>query len=223
MLVKFYFVYSGNLMEREVIQRLRPPNLLLSYFYFKNKSMKEVIKSLGYKPNILLDSGAYSAFNSGKRHNIFDYMEYLRDKENSLFIEKYMAYDVIQDPISTYENFIFMKERGLNPVPVFHYGSEIGWLDKYYEMGERFIGLGSTVPEKKKQLIRMWINELCVRYLDLQFHVLGTSRREIIDHCDIYSCDSTGWIRTGVLKGKSRNERQMFAEEYMKRLMMITC
>lgn len=220
-LVKFYFVYCGNLQEREIIKELKPPNLLLSYYYFKHKSMKEIIESLGYKPNIMLDSGAYSAYNSGKAINIFEYMDYIRENESHL--ECYMASDVMKNGEETFENFVFMKESGLNPVPIFHYKTDEIWLEKYYELGERFVALGSTVPEPRKYLVRMWINELAVRFHDLSFHVLGTSRREIIDYCDVWSCDSTGWIRTAILRGKTRAERDSFAKSYMKRLMEITC
>lgn len=221
MKVKFYFVYCGNLQEREIIQELKPPNLLLSYYYFKHKSMKEVIESLGYRPNIMLDSGAYSAFNSGKEINIHQYMEYIR--ENEEYLEKYISCDIMKNAEGTFDRFVYMQEQGFKPVPVFHYGTDETWLDKYYEMGERFVALGSTVPEPRKRLIRMWINELVVKYHNLNFHVLGTSRRDIIDYCDVLSCDSTGWIRTATMKGKTRTERDKLARNYMRRLMAITC
>lgn len=219
--IKFYFVYCKKLMEREIIQKLQPPNLLLSYYYFKNKPLEEVVESLGYKPNIMLDSGAYSAWNSGKQINIHDYMQYIKDNEK--WIETYISCDIMQDAEGTFDRFNYMREQGFTPVPVFHYKTDEYWLDQYYEMGERYIALGSTIPELKKTLVRMWINELAVKYLDLEFHVLGTSRREILDHCDLHSCDSSGWIKTGTYRGKTRSERIKIASNIMQRLMEITC
>lgn len=220
-LVKFYFVYSGNLQEREIIMELKPPNLLLSYFYFKHKSISEVIEELGYKPNIILDSGAFSAKNKGIILDMDTYQNYVKENEN--FVEHYIAPDVMHDGEATFERFLIMKENGFNPVPVFHYQTDEKWIKKYADMGERFIALGSTVPEKKKELVRIWINELSTKYLSMDFHVLGTSNRRIIDFCDVLSCDSTGWIITANMKGKSRNERDILARKHMRRIMSFTC
>ncbi|MGV7002490.1 hypothetical protein ACWA2C_28030 [Priestia megaterium] len=219
--IKFYFVYNGNLQEREAIQKCRPPNLMINYIYFKNKTIKEINESLGYKPNFMVDSGAFTQNNRGEPPDIFGYIKWL---ENNLEeMEYYISPDVMHDGRRTYENFVFMKEQGFNPVPVFHYKTETEWLDKYNDMGETFVALGSTVPERKKSLVRMWVNELAVQYINMNFHVLGTSSREIIDFCDLQSCDSSGWIKTANLRGSTRAERDKLAVQFMRKTMAFTC
>lgn len=219
--IKFYFVYNGNLQEREAIKKCRPPNLMINYIYFKNKTIEQLNESFGYKANYMVDSGAFTQNNRGEPPDIFGYINWLEKNMDDL--EYYIAPDVMHDGERTYENFAFMKSQGFNPVPVFHYKTDIKWMDRYAEMGEKFVALGSTVPERKKSLVRMWINELSVRYLDIEFHVLGTSRREIIDHCDLKSCDSSGWIKTANFRGSTRAERDRLAVQFMRQTMSFTC
>jgi hypothetical protein len=58
-----YFVATDKTsVENEVIKDIKPERLLCSYFYFRTKSFKGYIEKIGYKPLILLDSGAYSAW-----------------------------------------------------------------------------------------------------------------------------------------------------------------
>lgn len=68
-----YFVYTGkSTLETEVLQKLKPDRLLLSYYYFKNKPLSTVIDTLGYTPEIILDSGAFSAFTKGSNISLLD-------------------------------------------------------------------------------------------------------------------------------------------------------
>lgn len=64
--MKVYFVTTGLWEEIQVVKKVRPPRLLCSYWYFKNKRMADFCEELGYRPEIILDSGAYSAFTKGK-------------------------------------------------------------------------------------------------------------------------------------------------------------
>lgn len=216
MKVKFYFCYAGRSMEAEVIRECKPPNLLLSYAFFKNKKLKDVKEHLGYNPNIFLDCGAFSGNVDEKA-----YLKYVEDNKDE--IEKFMSVDVMNDGEQTFWNFIRLKQQGLNPVPVFHYGTDEKYLEAYYQMGERYVAIGSIVKQLKVNLVRQYINELAVKYTDIGFHVLGTSRRQIMDHCPIVSCDSSGWVRTASLKGKTREGRIKLGKEIMRKKMEFTC
>lgn len=93
--MKVYFVTIGLIQEMEVIRKVRPPRLLCSYWYFKNRSLQEFCSAIGYQPEIMLDSGAYSAFTQGRSVNLFDYMKYI--EENADYISRYISLDVIGD------------------------------------------------------------------------------------------------------------------------------
>ncbi|MFS0837248.1 hypothetical protein [Paenibacillus sp. 1P03SA] len=189
----FYFVVTGkSSAEYEVISDVRPPQVLVSYHYFKNKPLKDFVDRIGYKPKIILDSGAYSAFTQGKNIALLDYMAYIQD--NSTYIDYYISLDVIGDSEFSYLYYVIMKQKGLNPVPVYHYGEDESHLVRYIERGETYIALGGTVPISDKQKVADWVQLLCIKYPDIDFHLLGSSSPKIVGKCNLRSCDSSTWI-----------------------------
>jgi hypothetical protein len=189
--MKIYYCHSGRADETEVIREIRPENLLLSYFYFKNKPLQGVIEKLGYKPNILLDSGAYTAFTTGKNIALPDYIKYIQ--ENINHIENYISLDVIGDSYLSYQYFIIMREKGLKPIPVFHYNEDYIYLARYYRDSD-CIALGGCVGKDKTKVIQ-WVKTVTGLYSDMRFHLLGSSSPEIINNTTLFSCDSSTWIK----------------------------
>ena len=79
-----YFVTIGIRSEMDIIKKVRPKNILCSYWYFSKKPMADFVSAIGYHPDILLDSGAYSAYAKKKEMNINEYeiyAEILKDCE----------------------------------------------------------------------------------------------------------------------------------------------
>ena len=189
---KLYFVSIDKKVENETIRRVKPKGILLSYYYFKNKNIRDWIEKIGYKPDIILDSGAFSAWTQGKEINLKNYMEYIKEFEDC--IEKYIILDEIGKPKETYENYKIMKKNGLNPVPVFHIGSDFKYMDTYKKHDEDFIALGGVAKLKNKTLIRNWVNQLCQKYPNIKFHLLGNTSPKVINNCPIYSADSSAYI-----------------------------
>ena len=127
--MKVYFVTSGLREEMEVIRNVRPPRLLCSYWYFKNRSLCDFCNSIGYHPEIMLDSGAYSAFTKGQSVNLIDYMKYI--ERNAEYITRYIALDVIGDLFTTKAYYEIMRNKGFDPIPVYHHGED-QFLLQYY-------------------------------------------------------------------------------------------
>jgi hypothetical protein len=202
--MKFYFVSSGrkSAVELEVIKDLQPKRILGSYHYFKNIKLADFFEEIGYKPDFVLDSGAYSAFNSGKVINQEKYNTYI--KENEQHISWYICLDKLGDNEKSYEAYENMKKQGLSPVPVFHYMGDETFLEKYIEQGEKTIALGGTVPIKSKPAVAEWVRMLGWQYPEVKFHLLGSSARVILDHCDIDSADAATWI-IGAINGKPKH------------------
>lgn len=166
--------------------------MLISYWYCKKRNFADLVEILGYKPEILLDSGAYTAFNKGKIIRLEDYMDFI--ERNREYITHYISLDVIQDISGTLANYRRLKDNGYNPIPVFHYRSDERILEYYIENGESYIALGATVPIKNKSIVAEWTQDLCMRYPEIKFHVLGSSSKKILEKCSIYSADSSTWI-----------------------------
>jgi hypothetical protein len=206
--LKIYHVTAGRKDEIAAIKAARPPRLLLSYFYFRRKSLGDFIDSLGYQPEIMIDSGAWSAFNSGVEISIVNYMNYLQENLRRGLIDQYVSMDVIGDSELSLFFWNIMRKKGFSPIPVYHYKENEKYL-KYYAKRTDLIAIGGTVPESNKTTVAEWTRLIVWTYPEIKFHLLGSSSRKIIDTVDLYSVDSSTWImqakngRPGHIPGSS--------------------
>ena len=189
--MKIYHVTAGRKDEIAAIRQARPSRLLLSYFYFRRKNLSEFISRLGYRPEILIDSGAWSAFNSGVEISVVNYMNYLQ--ANRDLIDQYISMDVIGDSDLSLYFWLIMRQKGFRPIPVYHYKEDEKFL-KYYARRSEIIAIGGTVPEPNKRIVAEWTRLIAWTYPEIKFHLLGSSSRKIIDTVDLYSVDSSTWI-----------------------------
>lgn len=220
--MRVYFVTTGLREEIEVIKKVRPPRLLCSFWYFKNKPLAELCEEIGYTPEILLDSGAYSACTKGKDVDLLDYLKYIRN--NAAHISRYITADVIGDDRRTYLLFCLLKAMGLDPVPVVHYGGE-AWVERYAERGDRLIALGNTVGVRDKYKVARWCQSLKEHFPDTDLHLLGSSSRAILESGVLSSCDSSSWYMLAVngkpkeIPGRSKEAKIARAEANMRKIM----
>lgn len=220
-----YFVVTGNKEELEVVRELKPPNILLSYWYFKSKSLSEFCEQIGYTPNILLDSGAYSAFTKNKTVNILDYMNFI--DANSI-VKNYISLDVIGDTLLTIAFYDIMRIKGYDPIPVYHYGDDEEVLNHYLSCGAKTVALGGTVPIKNKNEVAKWCKELHLRYPTVNFHLLGSTSKVVLESQSVVSCDSSSWYMMAVngfpkeIVGKTKTAKIERAKYQMRNLMELS-
>lgn len=221
--MNIYYVCCNDKAEKEVIKEIKPDKLLLSYFYFKNRDLGEFIEELGYQPEILLDSGAYSAWSKGKNISPIDYMNYI--SKNKQYITKYIMLDVIGDAELTVKYYEIMKLKGFDPIPVYHYGDSEHYLQLFIKEGNTSIALGNTVPIKDKNKVAAWVNTLTDKYPDIKFHLLGSSSKKITQKTNLHSADSSTWIMMAIngypkeIKGKTREAKIERAKWQMLKIM----
>ncbi len=79
-----------------------------------------------------------------------DYIAFLHKYHNEIYV--YSNLDVINNPRLTYKNQRILESEGLNPIPVYHLGSDVKWLKKYLDKYE-YIALGGLVPNPTTVLI----------------------------------------------------------------------
>lgn len=222
---KVYFVTTGKSDEIKVIRKARPPRLLCSYWYFKNRPLWEFCNSLGYFPEIMLDSGAYSAFTKGKSVNVFDYMKYIA--ANDEFISRYVSLDVIGDSCATKMFYDLMRAKGFNPIPVFHYGDDYSTMDHYVTSGAVSVALGKTAMIRDKDFVAGWCETVHHQYPELKLHLLGSSSQKIMESGAVESCDSSAWYMMAVngkpakIPGKGRISVIARAEANMVKTMEV--
>ena len=161
-------------------------------------------------PRLILDSGAYSAFTrGGKPINLRSYMRFIR--ANHEHLEHYVNLDIIPglpgsnrrewraeviDKASgrSYENYLRMRDGGLDPIPVFHQDEEFCWLDTYRDAGARYIALA---PWEGGIHCGDWIDD-CLTVLGdptIKIHLLGTNSQVLLHHFSPTSADAGTWYR----------------------------
>lgn len=222
--MKVYFVTTGLREEIEVIKTVRPPRLLCSYWYFKNRPMDKFCEELGYQPEIILDSGAYSAFTRGKNVNLLDYIDYI--KANGSRLSHYIALDVIGDDRLTRIIYELMCRLNLAPVPVVHYGHESpGTMEEYRQLGAQLVALGGTVPITDKAEVARWCRWVKILSPSMDLHLLGSTSQAVLQSGALASCDSSTWYIQAVngkprtIPGKNREAKLARAEANMRRIM----
>jgi hypothetical protein len=159
-------------------------NHLISYAYLS--AYKAHFAEIN-KLNILLDSGAFTAF---KLNRDIDLQEYCAFVKNPPFkIWRYFSLDKIGDPEVTDRNLQIMLDKGLHPIPVYQRGQPI---DKLYELIEKFnfVGIGGVAGTNDRNAYLKWILERSD--IDAQkLHLLGVMNLDILRQYRPYSCDSS--------------------------------
>lgn len=163
---------------------------------------------------LMLDSGAFSAWNQNKTIDLKEYIKYVKANRKYLFshvnldvlpfgAEVRRTHEAIEQCASnSYRNLQVMKDAGLTPLPVFHHGESYRWLDKMLEDGETYIGLAT-----RKEI---WASQLRVDFLDacwkritdakgrplVRTHGFGITNPGLLFRYPWHTVDSTTWTMT---------------------------
>lgn len=78
------------------------------------------------------------------------YIKFVHEYKDLLDV--YVTVDVINNPEKTWEIQKYLESNGLRPLPVWHYGSDTKWLERYIDEYD-YIGIGGMVPLKENILI----------------------------------------------------------------------
>ena len=165
-------------------------NILVAYPYLK-KTLVEALTQQNSKINFLLDSGAFTAWKSGKPISLNQYCDFL----DSLPIKpwRYFALDVVGDAHATMENYQQMLQRGYNPIPVFTPSQKFEDIDEYYKTTD-IIGCGGLTNKFGKEGI-VYLTKVMQKVQGRKIHLLGYTKPDYIKHFRPYSCDSSSWTR----------------------------
>lgn len=168
------------------MQKLNKINILLSYAYIKDDLLK-IIRDNKNIIRLLIDSGAFTAFTKEKKINIDEYCDFL--KENQDIIWKYFTLDEIGNEEKTLENYKYMLNKGLNPIPIFTAGQNPKDLEFYYKYND-VVGLGGLIglPKSKKGYLKYIINNF-IR--GRKVHLLGCTDEATLRTFKPYMCDSS--------------------------------
>jgi hypothetical protein len=98
-----------------------------------------------------------------------------------------------------------MEKNGLKPLPVFHYGEDIEWLQLILSKKYDYICLGGMVKTPK---VIFWLDDIWNNYLTdkdgmplCKVHGFGQTSLKLMLRYPWFSVDSTSWVITGRLGG----------------------
>jgi len=152
------------------------------------------------KINLFLDSGAYSARSKGVTIDIQKYISFIKKNKDSIRV--YANLDVINDPEATMVNQKIMEDAGLTPLPCYHYGEDIKYLE-YYLSNYSYIAIGGVAGGLKTTAkIIGWLDPLFLHYIcdeqglpKVKVHGFGMTSFSLMSRYPWYSVDSTSWIQ----------------------------
>ena len=174
--------------------------ILISYAYARNDI--STFEQLAYHPKIdlMLDSGAFTAKNTGKPINLDDYCSFLDKYKQHLF--SYIMLDVLNDPKASLQNLHAMLSSGYRPMPVHVFGDgqhEMDYLfsvSDYVALGGMKRASGGPAPKPYVKAIMQWARGRRV-------HWLGYTQDDLIQTFRPFSVDSSSWragVRFGVIR-----------------------
>lgn len=168
---------------------------------------------------LMLDSGAFSAFTRGQEIDVDAYIRYV--KQHRWGIDQIVNVDVIpgrsgktpsQTEVNeaaeqTYKNLKYMERHGLHPLPVFHFGEDYYYLDRLLDEGYTYIALGGLARGKSPDARRNWLDRTWTRLTTpdgwpiVDVHGFGITAVPILFRYPWASCDSTAWMLTPAYGG----------------------
>lgn len=186
--MKQYFAISG---PTEIITVLtgRYKNALVSFYYYKGSFRDKLLKYMPYFDSFIMDSGAFQAWLKNKEISLDEYEKTLKDDN----IKKYFSLDSIGNAKDSFENYLEMKKRGLNPIPTFHINTDINYLYKYLDLTDH-ISIGGMVGGDKVEdnLLKIWAEILKINP-EAKVHGLGVSNFSTASAYPWHSIDSSSW------------------------------
>jgi len=194
---------------------------LLSYGYQRTDIDRycKAKENGSYKGMVMVDSGAFSVFNSGKTINIDDYCKYIN--ENPM-VDRFVELDFIPGVVSgkisaemsmrgaeeSRKNYLYMLtkvKRTEKIMPVFHYAEPWEYLKAMVETkhdGVHFVPSicvsGPKTSGKQKEFFDFLAK--CFNIINesenkgVQVHALGVGVVDVLNSQPLYSADFASWV-----------------------------
>lgn len=174
-----------------------PLPLLMSYFYVLNAgdTFDPYLKQVPCR-DWVLDSGAYSAANSGKAINLEEFTAFAKKRlETDPLLTEVFALDVIGDPVRSMENTRYMHAQGVHAIPCFHVGEPWEFLEEMKVFPKIALGgLAMKGPGKLNTAKKIeWCEQCFARVWPKKIHGFGLGSERIVSALPFHSTDASSW------------------------------
>jgi hypothetical protein len=164
--------------------------ILISYAYARKCPAEFEWYANNPDVDVLLDSGAFTAKNTGQIITLDEYCTFLDKWKDRIF--RYLALDVVGDPAATESNLQEMLRQGYKPVPVHVLGDDEKRMDYLFEVSD-YVALAGLRRPGKGQCPPEYIKAKMKWAKGRQVHWLGYVRENMFAAFRPYSCDSASW------------------------------
>jgi len=184
-----FFAWNGNSWANKTLVEwdweAKPLHILVSNAYLKG--YRRLSKDYGKPLSTMLDSGAFTAWKSGKQVDI----DQLIAECKTGGWDECVALDVIGDSEGSIKNSHYMRDAGLKVIPVYHYGEPWEVLDEYCKFFGH-VGLSCRFGEPVKKSIA-WVEQCFARHWPHLFHSFGWVDSRILDRVPFDTADAATW------------------------------
>ena len=167
-------------------------NILVAYPYFSDAIRRYLDSKDPHSFRLIVDSGAFTAWNTGAEVTMEGYTKFLRTLPKS-WEWRAVQLDVYGDPDGTYDNWQRMLDDGWHDImPVFTRGDSLERLDEYYSVTDYIMFGGIAFGGQNKEYIK-WFSE---NNEGRAVHWLGFTSIPFIKHYRPTSVDSSSIMGT---------------------------
>lgn len=164
-------------------------NLLVAYPYFS----EEIIKVLETKDpddyRLIVDSGAFSAYNMGMDIKLEDYENFLIKLRKRIPKFDAVQLDVVFNHEATERNLKLTRDKGIEVCPVYTRGAPTEYFQKLVDDDE-YVFVGGVQGGEGAREFAKWCLE---RSKGKKVHYLAFVRPEFLKYYQPYSTDSSSW------------------------------
>ncbi len=164
-------------------------NVLVSYAFMSERMISLIAATQGFI-RWTLDSGAFTAYQSGQTIPLEEYMDFC--EEHAHLFDHYVALDVCENPKATKVNIETMVKRGLKPMAVLTTENSISEAKDLASISNALCVAGGTVQPMKKYSTRI-AKVRDVVGPDVWLHGLGFGRGMKVGSTQINAVDASSW------------------------------
>ena len=193
----YIFFVAGSKTYLDLLREQGVENILISYFYMKKSERYSLLEKLEFK-RIFLDSGAFTAQQTGKTIKVSEYGGFLEWNKNKIYCAANFDFGTLEQQA---ENQIEL-EKYYPVFPVFHHAEYVGKTYRYLleEFCQKYdlIALGGMnnvrLSKNELQSYLDWCFSIIMKYPKVRVHGFGQTNPELLKRYPFFSVDSTSWL-----------------------------